>query len=73
MFNGGSGIETGWSTGTGGTALAASLGQIPATGDPGGWSSAAGASASRLLASLGAPAGIMHPGGPHGTMPPGYP
>jgi hypothetical protein len=73
MFNGGNGIETGWSTGDHGTTLAAALGQIPGSGDPGGWSSASGASASRLLASLGAPAGVIQPGGPHGTMPAGYP
>jgi hypothetical protein len=72
MFQGGSGIEVGWSVGDGGTTLAASLGQIP-SGDPGGWSSAAGASASRLLQSLGAPPGVMQPGGPHGTIPAGYP
>ncbi len=73
MFEGGSGIETGWSIGDGGTTLAASLGQIPGSGDAGGWSSAAGGSASRLLRALGAPAGVMQPGGPHGTMPVGYP
>jgi hypothetical protein len=73
MFQGGSGIETGWSVGDGGTTLAASLGQIPGSGDAGGWSTAAGASASRLLQSLGAPRGVMQPGGPHGTMPAGYP
>jgi hypothetical protein len=73
MFEGGSGIETGWSVGDGGTTLAASLGQIPVSGDAGGWSTAAGASASRLLRSLGAPPGVMQTGGPHGTMPAGYP
>ncbi len=73
MFEGPDGIETGWSVGDGGTTLAARLGQIPTTGDPGRWSSAAGASASHLLQSLGAPAGVMQPGGPHGTMPAGYP
>ena len=73
MFQGGSGIETGWSVGDSGTTLAASLGQIPSSGDPGAWSTAAGASASRLLQSLGAPPGVMQPGGPHGTMPAGYP
>jgi hypothetical protein len=73
MVAGPDGIETGWSVGDGGTTLAAALGQIPAGGDPGGWSSAAGASASRLLQSLGAPAGVMQPGGPHGTLPAGYP
>jgi Transglycosylase SLT domain len=71
MFQGG--IETGWSVGDGGTTLAASLGQIPSSGDAGGWSTAAGASASRFLESLGAPPGVMQPGGPHGTMPAGYP
>jgi hypothetical protein len=73
MFEGPDGIETGWSVGDGGMTLAASLGQIPGAGDPGGWSSAAGASASRLLQSLGAPAGLMQAGGPHGTLPAGYP
>lgn len=73
MFEGPDGIETGWSVGNGGATLAETLDQIPPTGDPGGWSSAAGASASRLLQSLGAPPGIMQPGGPHGTMPAGYP
>ena len=67
------GIETGWSVGDGGTTLAASVGQIPSSGDAGAWSTAAGASASRLLQSLGAPPGVMQPGGPHGTMPAGYP
>lgn len=73
MFQGGDGIETGWSVGTGGTTLAASLGEIPGSGDAGGWSSGAGASASRLLHSLGAPAGIMQPGGPRGSPPAGFP
>ena len=67
------GIETGWSVGDGGTTLAARVGQIPSSGDAGAWSTAAGASASRLLQSLGAPPGVMQPGGPHGTMPAGYP
>ena len=67
------GIETGWSVGDGGTTLAASVGQIPSSGDAGAWSTAAGASASRVLQSLGAPPGVMQPGGPHGTMPAGYP
>jgi hypothetical protein len=73
MFQGGSGIEVGWSVGTGGTTLAASLGEIPSSGDPGAWSTAVGASASRLLQSLGAPPGVMQAGGPRGTMPAGYP
>jgi len=73
MFQGPDGIETGWSVGTGGTTLAASLGEQDPVGNPGDWSSAAGASASRLLQSLGAPPGVMQPGGPHGTMPAGYP
>jgi len=73
MFQGPDGIETGWSVGTGGTTLAASLAQQDPVGNPGDWSSAAGASASRLLQSLGAPPGVMQPGGPHGTMPAGYP
>jgi hypothetical protein len=73
MFQGPDGIETGWSVGDGGTTLAASLGQIPSAGDPGAWSTAAGASASRLLQSLGAPPGVMQPGAPRGAMPAGYP
>lgn len=73
VFQGGSGIEIGWSEGDGGNTIAAQLGQIPGAGDAGGWSTAAGISASNLLHSLGAPAGVMQAGGPHGTMPAGYP
>ena len=74
----GSGIEIGWGTAQMGETLAASLNQQCVTGcnppgDVGGWSSAAGASASTLLKSLGAPAGVMQAGGPHGQMPPDYP
>ena len=69
----GSGIEIGWGTAQMGETLAASLNQQNPNGDPGGWSSAAGASASTLLKSLGAPPGVMQAGGPRGQMPPNYP
>lgn len=64
--------EFGWSICSGGQTLAASLGE-QAGGDPGGWTSAAGASANRLLVSLGAPSGVVQSGGPHGPLPSGYP
>lgn len=73
-------LEMGWGIGTGGTTLAAHLGQDAkssgASGDPGAWESAAGASANRLLVSLGAPSGTGGSpigGGPHGRLPAGYP
>lgn len=72
MYNGGSGIETGWAAGRGDEPLAAALGQ-QAPGDPGAWSSAAGISFDRLLVSTGAPTGIPQGSGVHGRMPPGYP
>jgi hypothetical protein len=72
MYDCGSGIETGWASGTADEALAASLHQ-QAAGDPGGWSSAAGISFDRLLVAAGAPSGIPQGGGSHGQMPPGYP
>jgi len=65
--------EMGWSTGDGGTTLAASLNQQFPGSDPGDWTSAAGASANRLLVALGAPSGVLQAGGVHGTNPPGYP
>jgi hypothetical protein len=73
-------LEMGWGAGNGGDSLAASLGQdaksAGVSGDPGAWESAAGASANRLLVSLGAPSGLGGQpigGGPHGRMPAGYP
>jgi hypothetical protein len=71
MYDCGSGIETGWASGTADETLAASLHQ-QAAGDPGGWSSAAGVSFDKVLVAAGAPSGIPQ-GPPHGQMPPGYP
>lgn len=72
MYNGGSGIETGWASGRGDEPLAAALSQ-QSPSDPGGWSSAAGVSFDRLLSSAGAPSGIPQGTGVHGRMPAGYP
>jgi murein DD-endopeptidase MepM/ murein hydrolase activator NlpD len=72
LYEGGEGLETGWSIGDGGTTLAASLNQQDPAGDPGGWSSAAGASANRFLKSLRARPGYLQ-GAVHGRMPAGYP
>jgi murein DD-endopeptidase MepM/ murein hydrolase activator NlpD len=72
MFNGPSGIETGWATGTGDQPLALTLGQ-QAPGDPGGWTSAAGLSFDRLLVTVGAPSGIPQGTQVHGRMPASYP
>ncbi len=67
------GTESGWASGSGDEALAASLHQ-QAPGDPGSWESAAGASFNRLLVKLGCKPGTPNPGGgPHGTMPAGFP
>lgn len=72
MYNGGSGIETGWAAGHGDVPLAAALNQ-QSPGDPGGWTSAAGFSFDKVLVAVGAPSGIPQAGGVHGQMPPGYP
>jgi hypothetical protein len=69
-------LEIGWSADTTGTTLARSRNQEYPWGDPGAWESAAGASFSRFLQSLGAPGGVGGfpiSGGPHGQNPPGYP
>jgi murein DD-endopeptidase MepM/ murein hydrolase activator NlpD len=71
FLNSSTGIETGWATGSSAGALASSLNQ-QAPGDPGAWTSAAGASFNRLLIALGAKSGVIQ-GAPHGTMPAGYP
>lgn len=73
MYNGGSGIEIGWSSDGIGTALAAHLGQIPSAGDAGGWSTACGVSMSDFIKACGGPPGKMQAGGMHGTIPAGYP
>jgi murein DD-endopeptidase MepM/ murein hydrolase activator NlpD len=72
MFNGPSGIETGWATGQGDQPLALTLHQ-QAPGDPGGWMSAAGLSFDRLLVSVGVVSGIPQGTQAHGKMPAGYP
>lgn len=75
LHPGSSALEIGWASGNSDEALAASLNQ-QASGDPGGWSSAAGWSFNTLLVSLGAPSGgggTTTPAPGHGTMPPGYP
>lgn len=60
-------IETGFAQPGGGTGtLAAQLGEIPASGDPGRFPTAAGAAYSRVLAWTGAPAGVVS-GQPVGT------
>lgn len=69
------GIETGWASGNGDQALAASLGQ-QAPGDPGSWESKSGESFNHLLEKLGVTSGTKNSGG-KGTsgqpMPPGFP
>lgn len=73
MTGNGAGIETGFAEdgqpGLYGNTLAMSLGQQAPGGDPGAWSSSAGAAFSAILEALGAPAGIMTPPGPHGQNP----
>ena len=66
------GIETGWATGSGYSALAAQLNQFAPGSDPGAWPSASGASFNRFLISLGAPSGVISQAA-HGQMPAGYP
>jgi len=69
----GTGIETGWGSGTPYGALAAELNQECTNGDPGCWSSAAGVSFNKFLLATGAQGGVFVPGAPPQTMPPGYP
>ena len=73
MFNGPSGIETGWATGQGDEPLALTLHQENPHGDPGAWTTAAGLSFDRLLVSVGVISGIPQGTQVHGKMPPGYP
>ena len=72
MFNGPSGIETGWATGQGDQPLALTLHQ-QAPGDPGGWTSAAGLSFDKVLVGVGVVSGIPQGTQVHGKMPAGYP
>lgn len=72
MFDGGSGIETGWAAppGTGNT-LAAEAGQASTSGDPGEFPTAYGVAYSKLLKWLGAPPGVTD-GPVTGSVPRGW-
>jgi murein DD-endopeptidase MepM/ murein hydrolase activator NlpD len=72
MYHGSAGIETGWAAGKGDQPLAAALGQ-QSSGDPGGWTSAAGLSFDRVLVAAGTPSGIPQGTKVHGKLPPPYP
>jgi biotin carboxyl carrier protein len=73
MYHGSAGIETGWAAGSGDQPLAEALGQQNKSGDPGGWSSAAGISFDRVLVAVGTPSGVPQGTQVHGKMPAGYP
>ncbi len=69
MYEGPDGIETGWADRSGdGTTMAHDAGQFSGSN-----STAFGANFSQLLASLGAPPGILQNDPPTGTLPPGWP
>jgi murein DD-endopeptidase MepM/ murein hydrolase activator NlpD len=69
MYEGPDGIETGWADPSGdGTSMASDAGQFSGAN-----STAFGANASQLLASLGAPPGIAQNDPPTGVLPPGWP
>jgi murein DD-endopeptidase MepM/ murein hydrolase activator NlpD len=69
MYEGPSGIETGWADPSGdGVSMANDAGQFSGAN-----STAFGANFSQLLASLGAPPGILQNYPPTGTLPPGWP
>ena len=69
MYEGPDGIETGWADPSGdGTSMASDAGQFSGAN-----STAFGANASELLASLGAPPGIAQNDPPTGVLPPGWP
>jgi len=69
VYEGPSGIETGWSNpDANGTTMANDYGQFNGSN-----STAFGANFSQLLASLGAPPGILQNDPPTGTLPPGWP
>lgn len=67
MYEGWSGIETGWADGSLGDTMAMTAGQFG-----GGNSTAFGWNFDQLLVSLGAPGGILE-GGPTGAVPAGWP
>jgi hypothetical protein len=69
VFEGGSGIETGWAAPPGnGYTMAAEAGQFDGSN-----STAFGANFSQLLVSLGAPGGILQNNPPTGSLPAGWP
>jgi murein DD-endopeptidase MepM/ murein hydrolase activator NlpD len=69
MYEGPDGIETGWSDPSGdGETMARDDGQFDGSN-----STAFGANFSQLLASLGAPPGVMQNEPPTGSLPPGWP
>jgi murein DD-endopeptidase MepM/ murein hydrolase activator NlpD len=69
MYEGPDGIETGWADPSGdGTTMARDYGQFNGQN-----STAFGNNFSRLLASLGAPPGVLQNNPPTGSLPPGWP
>jgi hypothetical protein len=69
MYEGPDGIETGWADPSGdGTTMASDAGQFSGAN-----STAFGENASQLLASLGAPPGVVQNDPPTGDLPPGWP
>jgi hypothetical protein len=66
-------VEVGWAAppGTGET-MAASTGQANKGGDPGAFTTGYGLDMSKLIKSLGGPAGIQTPGGVRGSVPAGF-
>ncbi|HXQ61535.1 MAG TPA: hypothetical protein VN796_04325 [Acidimicrobiales bacterium] len=69
MYEGPEGIETGWADPSGdGNTMAMDAGQFSGAN-----STAFGANFSQLLASLGAPPGILQNNPPTGSLPPGWP
>ena len=68
VYEGPDGIETGWADGGAGNTMAMSAGQFYGSN-----STAFGANFSQLLASLGAPPGILQNNPPTGSLPSGWP
>jgi hypothetical protein len=68
VYEGPDGIETGWADGSAGDTMAMSAGQFSGAN-----STAFGANFSDLLASVGAPPGILQNDPPTGTLPSGWP
>jgi len=69
VYEGPDGIETGWADQSGdGTTMARNAGQFSGSN-----STAFGANFSQLLASLGAPPGVLQNNPPTGSLPPGWP